>query len=393
MPRGRGRAGANTTTNTPRSSSGEGLQPRTGAVVIDMGTRSCRAGFSGQQTPIAEINTLVSCPVAQPIGTEDRSKAVVGEEAHPNTEVLDPMQNGIIANWEAARTLWQHVFDHELRVPPEEYPLLITEPLLSPTTHREKMVEVVFESLGSLGFFVAQQPVLSTYAYGRMSGLVVDMGYATSHAVPVHEGYSLAYATERIELAGSHLSWYLLTLLGDTGCVLNNEVVRMAEDIKHKCCYVASNFESECQLPSASCALDFPLPDGQTITLSKERFQCPEILFKPLPNWDISNVGIHEMTRRSLDRLPEDIRSTMCKNILLCGGSSLFMGLEKRFCSELLQILPPNTDVRVEAVPLRRHSAWTGGSILSSLKNFQTWWIRRDEYEEEGPRIVHQRCY
>ncbi|NXG70993.1 ACTL9 protein, partial [Baryphthengus martii] len=369
---------------------------RAGAVVIDTGTRSCRAGFSGQETPIAEINTLVSCPVAQSPGSgEDRSKAFIGEEAllYPDTEIIDPMQNGIIINWEAAKTLWQHLLEHKLQVLPEEHALLVTEPLLSPTSHREKMAEMVFESLGSPGFFVAHQPVLSTYAHGRTSGLVVDMGYATSHIVPVHEGYGLAYATERMDLAGSHLSWYLMTLLEDTGYTFSKEVSHMVENIKHKCCYVASNFERECQLPLVSCTLDFALPDGQTISLSRERFQCPEVLFNPLPNWSTSYVGIHEMARRSLDQLPEEIRSTMYKNILLCGGSSLFKGLETRLCSELLQSLPPNTEVKVAAIPLRRYSAWTGGSILSSLKNFQTWWIRKGEYDEEGPRIVHQRCY
>ncbi|NXD87576.1 ACTL9 protein, partial [Halcyon senegalensis] len=369
---------------------------RAGAVVIDTGTRSWRAGFSGQETPTAEINTLVSCPVTRPRGSgEDWSKAFVGEEAlfYPDTEIIDPMQNGIIVNWEAAKTLWQHLFDHELQILAEEHALLLTDPLLSPTTHREQMAEVVFESLGSPGFFVAHQPVLSTYAHGRTSGLVVDIGYAVSQAVPVHEGYGLAYATERMDLAGSHLSWYLATLLEGTGYMLNNKMVHAMEDIKHKCCYVASNFESECQLPPGSYALDFPLPDGQTISLGKERFQCPEVLFNPLPNWGTPYMGIHEMAQRSLDRLPDEIRSTMYKNILLCGGSSLFKGLEMRFCSELLQSLPPNTELKVAAMPLRRYSAWIGGSILSALKNFQTWWIRRDEYDEEGPRIVHQKCY
>ncbi|NXJ84266.1 ACTL9 protein, partial [Trogon melanurus] len=368
------------------------LRLRTGAVVIDTGTWSCKAGFSGQQTPIVEINT----PVGNSPGSgEDRPKDFIGEEAllHPDVEITEPIQNGVIINWDEVETLWQHLFDHELQVPAEEYALLITEPPLSPTTHREKMMEIVFESLGSPGFFVAEQPVLSAYASGRTSGLVVDMGYTASHAVPVHEGYSLAHATKRMDLAGSHLSWYLMVLLEDLGYMLSNEVAHIVEDIKHKCCYVASNFESECQLPPVSCTLDFPLPDGQTISLSRERFECPEILFNPPSNWGISYMGIHEMAHRSLDKVPEDIRSAMYRNILLCGGSSLFEGLERRFCSEFLQSLPPSTEVWVVAMPLRRYSAWIGGSILTSLRNFQTWWIRRDEYDEEGPRIVHQRCY
>lgn len=164
----------------------------------------------------------------------------------------------------------------------------------------------------------------------------------------------------------------------------------MVEDIKHKCCCVASNFESKCQLPTVSCTLDFPLPDGQTISLSTERFHCPEALFNS--KWGISYVGLYEMAWRSLDKFPEESRSTTYKSILLCAGSSLFGGLERRFCSKLLQSLSPNTKAGVATAPLQRCSAWIGGSIVTSLKNFQTQWIQRDEYDEEGLNIVHQRC-
>ncbi|NWI67800.1 ACTL9 protein, partial [Todus mexicanus] len=367
------------------------LMSRAGIVVIDIGTRTWKAGFSGQAMPKVEVNTLVSCPASG----EDQSGAFIGQRAfpYPDTEVTDVMQNGIIINWEAAQTLWQHLFDHELQVIPEEYALFLTEPLFSPPTHREKMAEVVFESLGSPGFFVAHQPVLATYAHGRISGLVADLGYTFSQTVPVHEGYGLEYATNRMELAGSQLSQYLMTLLGDMGYKLSSKMPQIVEDIKHECCYVASNYESECQLPPASCTLDFLLPDGKTINLSKERFQCPEVLFNPLPNWNIPYAGIHDMVQRSVNQLQEEIRPEMYQNILLCGGSSLFKGLETRFYEELLQILPPNTDVKVSAMPLRKYSAWIGGSILSSLQNFQTWWIRKHEYDETGPSIIHERCY
>ncbi|NXH16073.1 ACTL9 protein, partial [Bucco capensis] len=367
-----------------------------GAVVIDIGTRCSKAGFSGQLTPSAEISTLQGCPMTRPSGLEeDKSQAFIGGEAFLSsaTEMTEPMQNGIIVNWQAAESLLQQLFEQKLQVPPEEYALLISEPPLSPSSHREKMMEVAFESLGSPGFFVAHQPVLATYAHGRTSGLVVNVGYAASWAVPVHEGYSLAHATTRMELAGSHLSWYLMTLLGGRKSMLSKEIVYVVEDMKHECCYVASNFKSECKVPPGRKSLAFALPDGKTITLNKERFQCPEVLFNPPPDWAVSYGGIHEMAQRSLEQVPEEIRSTLYKNIFLCGGSTLFEGLERRFFNELLQSLPPDTKVGVAAMPWRLYSAWTGGSILASLDNFQKCWIQRDEYCEEGPRIVHQRCY
>ncbi|NXG39343.1 ACTL9 protein, partial [Dromaius novaehollandiae] len=239
---------------------------------------------------------------------------------------------------------------------------------------------------------IASQSVLSVYAHGRTSGLVVDAGYAVTHTVPVHEGRSLPHAVEVMDIAGSHMTRYLMQLLRDSGYMLSERMTQVIEDIKHKCCYVASDFENECCLPKAIYTVDFPLPDGQTITLGKERFQCPELLFNPPQAHGIPYVGIHKMAQRSLNKAPEAVRENMYRNILLCGGSSLFEGLEKRFSSELLQEMPSNAKIRVSAIPLRRYSAWMGGSILASLTNFQSCWIRKEEYSEHGPCIVHQKC-
>uniref|UniRef100_A0A8B9Q2U8 Actin like 9 n=1 Tax=Apteryx owenii TaxID=8824 RepID=A0A8B9Q2U8_APTOW len=350
---------------------------RTGAVVIDTGTGSCKAGFAGQQKPISEISTLVAYPSEQSLGSEKARPCTFSREEallHADVDITGLTQSGIIINWEAAEILWQHIFYNDLMVPPEEHALLITDPPLSPITNREKMVGLVFESLHSPGIYIASQSVLSVYAHGQTSGLVVDTGYAVTHTVPVHEGYSLPHAVKRMDIAGSHMTHYLMKLLRYSGYMFSEEMTQVIEDIKHKCCYVASDFENECYLPKASYTVDFPLPDGQTISLGKERFQCPEVLFNP-------------------PSVPEAVREKMYKNILLCGGSSLFEGLEKRFSSELLQKMPSNTKIRVSAIFLRRYSAWMGGSILASLKNFQSCWIRKEEYSEHGPCIVHQKCY
>ncbi|XP_062452579.1 actin-like protein 9 [Rhea pennata] len=385
-----------TSSDTASSSSSEhSFEMRTGAVVIDIGTGSCKSGFAGQQKPISEISTLATYPSEQSPRSEEARPHTFGEEAllYTNVNVPGLRQSGIIINWEAAEILWQHMFYNDLMVPPEEHALLITDPPLSPTTNREKMVELAFELLHSPGIYIASQSVLSVYAHGQTSGLVVDTGYTMTHTVPVHEGYSLSHAVERMDIAGSHLTRYLMKLLRDSGYMLSEGMTQVIEDIKHKCCYVASDFENECYLPKAIYTVDFPLPDGQIISLGKERFQCPEVLFNPPQVHGISYVGIHEMAQRSLNKVPEEIREKMYKNILLCGGSSLFEGLEKRFSSELLKKMPSKAKIGVSAIPLRRYSAWMGGSILASLKNFQSCWIRKEEYSEHGPCIVHQKCY
>ncbi|XP_037741952.2 actin-like protein 9 [Chelonia mydas] len=369
---------------------------KTGAVVIETGTGSCKAGFAGQQKPKSIVGTLVGHLSERSIKSgRTGPDTFIGERARvqPNVEIIEPVRNGIIIDWEAAEVLWRHMLYHDLKVPPEEHALLMSDPPLSPTTNREKMVEVVFESLNSPGMYIAYHSVLSVYAHGKISGLVVDAGYAVTHSVPVLEGYNLPHATERMDIAGSDLTSFLLQLLKDTGHAFNERMMHIVEDIKHKFCYVAADFESECNLPKEEYMVDFQLPDGQIISLGKERFQCPERLFNPPNLPGVSLVGIHGMAQRSLKKVPKEARRDMYQNVLLCGGSSLFEGLEKRFSSELLQKVPANTKLRVSSIPLRNYASWTGGSILASLKNFQSCWIRKEQYKEHGPYIVHRKCY
>ncbi|XP_053145016.1 actin-like protein 9 [Hemicordylus capensis] len=369
---------------------------KTGAVVIDTGTGTCKAGFAGQQTPQSVIGTLVGHPTEKSMRTRrDRPDTYVGERARtePDLDVILPVRHGIIVDWEAAEVLWRHLFYHDLQVAPEDHALLMSDPPLCPTTNREKLVEVVFESLNSPGMYVAYQSVLSVYAHGKISGMVVDTGYAVTHTVPVHQGYNLPHATERMDIGGTNITSFLMNLLRDMGHYFDERMLDVVADIKQKCCYVALDFDAEWNRPRREYMVDYQLPDGQIISMGKERFQCPEMLFNPPQMPGLNLVGIHGMAQRSLRKVPEEHRKDMYENIMLCGGSSLFEGLEKRFTHELMAMVPTNTKVKVTANPLRKYSVWTGGSILASLRNFQPCWIRKEQYQESGPYIVHRKCY
>ncbi|XP_044514627.1 actin-like protein 9 [Gracilinanus agilis] len=375
---------------------GDGLIEKTGAVVIDMGTGTCKSGFAGQAKPVSTVATVLGhLPEKASTASRPQLPTFIGECArgHPGLSLIQPLRNGIIVDWEAAETLWHYVFYNDLGVAPEDHPLLLSDPPFSPTTNREKLVEVVFESLHSPGMYVAYQSVLSVYAHGLVSGLVVDSGHGVTHTVPVYQGYNLPHATERLDLAGSHLTAFLAEMLRGAGYPFGERDTSLLESIKHQCCYVADDFIAEQNLPTKAIRENFRLPDGKVISLGKERFQCPELLFHPPEMPGLVPLGIPDMAKESLRKVPSEAREDISQNVLLCGGSSLFPGLEQRFSKELLQGAPPQTFKSVCAQPLRNYSVWIGGSILASLRAFQSCWIQRNQYEEQGPYIVYQKCY
>ncbi|MEQ2166093.1 Actin- protein 2-A, partial [Goodea atripinnis] len=218
---------------------------------------------------------------------------MVGDEASELRSMLEvnyPMENGIVRNWDDMKHLWDYTFGPEkLNIDSRNCKILLTEPPMNPTKNREKIIEVqrcgysgdttvkarkshakenvagfmilsnqcifsclsqvMFETYQFAGVYIAIQAVLTLYAQGLLTGVVVDSGDGVTHICPVYEGFSLPHLTRRLDIAGRDITRYLIKLLLLRGYAFNHsadfETVRM---MKEKLCYVGYNIEQEQKL-------------------------------------------------------------------------------------------------------------------------------------------------
>jgi len=273
---------------------------------------------------------------------------------------------------------------------------MLTEAALNPKSNRERSVTTMFETFGVPSFWMAVCPVVSLFAAGRTTGVVLECGDGVTHTAPIYEGYVLPHAILRLDIAGRDLTDRLCHLLGEKGLefttVAERDVVRK---IKEEVCYVALDYEESLRVSHAdeqSCEKSYELPDGQTIDIGNERFKCPEALFQPKMLEMDQQGGIHNLLFDSIRKCDMDIRRHLFRNIVLAGGTTMVKGVTQRLEEELIKLAPNSVSIRISAQKERMYVCWIGASVLAELEDFRKEWITRKEYDEQGAAIIHKRC-
>jgi len=371
-------------------------------IVIDNGSGVIKAGFSSENAPAVKFPSIVGKPRSDKsmVGVEVKSD-YVGDEAQKMRGVLNlhyPIESGIVTNWDHMERVWSYCFANELRVEPNEHKVFLTEAPMNPKANREKMTTMMFETFQVEGLYVAIQAVMSLYSNGRTTGCVIDSGDGVTHTVPVFEGYTIPHAVEKNFVAGRAITSHMVKLLGADGVTPEgNESAwsQIVRTMKEKLCFVAEDLDAARDKASSSTELTkhYELPDGSLVDINAPRFMAPEALFKPdLIKEGDEAKGMHLLCKASIEGCDIDIRTDLYKNIILSGGSTLYEGLPNRVLAEVKKLAPKEDMVEVTAPADRYYSVWAGASVLSSLTTFESQWITKDQYNENGAEIIHRKC-
>jgi len=242
------------------------------------------------------------------------------------------MDNGIVRSWEDMGHLYDYTFYEKLKINPKSCKIMLTEAPSNPLKNRERTIEILFEKYGFNSCHMAIQAMLVLYAQGLLTGVVLDSGDGVSHVVPVYEGFVPSHLIRRLNVAGRHITRYLIQLMQLRGYSFNRtadfETVR---EIKEKLCYVAYDLKQERALANNTTVLiqNYKLPDDTEIKIGRERFEAAEALFDP-NLVEASGDGLSHMVFNMIQDADIDMRPAYYKHIVLSGGSSMYPGLPSR---------------------------------------------------------------
>jgi actin-related protein len=171
-------------------------------VIIDCGSTVLRAGFCGDGS--------IRCRIAPIVSRDPQDgKAFIGDNAQMKRKlfpVKNPLRSGLIHEWNDMEAIWQHVFRGELRIAPEEHPILLTEPTHTSKQQREKTTEIMFEQFHSPVFYLSNADAMSLNYASIRTGVVVHIGGELTRITPVYQGHALSYASTYREFGGRHLT-------------------------------------------------------------------------------------------------------------------------------------------------------------------------------------------
>lgn len=357
-------------------------------LVLDVGSGLVKGGFGGGEVPQVFRNICGTAKYhsALPQSDGDTFLCNDAEKRRGLLKLSYPVENGHVRDWSAQQSILVHV-SNQLGVSTKDHPLLLTEAAFASRPQRSKWAQLVFEEQQHPALLFANQGLLSLYASGNTSGIVLDVGDGITQTCPVFDGYTIREAVRRVDFGGRDVTDYLKTLLRQYGTFFDTSAeTDIVRQIKEQRCYVATKGGD------LVAKIRHKLPDGTEINLGGEVSQAPEAFFQP-SLVGREHGGVVNIVSESIKMTDIDLRREIYQNVLLSGGSTLLSGFCPRFLTEMTKLTPRDCKIRILAPSERLFTSWIGGSFLSQLSTFRQLCVKRSDYQEEGENILHSKVF
>jgi actin-related protein len=418
-----------------------------GAIVVDIGSCTFRGGYAGEDMPKTDFPTVAGVIEDSDVLMDSDDLSSQGQKdkkffidtvnlnvPRKGMEITTFLRDGMVEDWDLFEKFMDHFYSRHVKSESELHPLLMSEPAWNVRAKREKLTEIIFEKYNSPAFFLCKNAVLSAFANGRSTGLVLDSGATHTTAVPVYDGYVLQQAIVKSPLAGDFVSmecrklmeefkidvvppymiaekepviegmpakWKRKENLPEIHRSYHNQMVKeLMQDFAASVLQVSdSAYEDGDETIANMPTVAYEMPNGYNQHFSAERFRIPECLFNPALIKELQSgntmLSMGHVVTTSVGMCDIDIRPSLYNSVMVVGGNSLLNGFCDRLNIDLSSKIPPSMKLKLISSTVnaeRRFSSWIGGSILASLGSFQQMWISKQEYEEGGKSCVEKKC-
>jgi actin len=226
---------------------------------------------------------------------------------------------------------------------------------------------------------------------------VLDSGANGTCVVPVNFDCPLPHAGSMLELSAYDLTTYMIKMLAERVVCFTappERVKQMVYEIKEKVlmhvhetvdpglrsstqlCYVALDYEEELKRPLEEVEATYQLPDGQPLTLGRERFMCTEILFQPSLIGRTSVKGVGHTVCEAWHKCEGD---ALQPTVVLSGSNTCYPGFSERLMKEISALRPDIKEWKVVASSnpsKRKYCVWYGGSHVATASGGEVRRIR-----------------
>ncbi|XP_070086885.1 actin-like protein 6B isoform X4 [Equus przewalskii] len=290
---------------------------------------------------------------------------------------MSPLKNGMIEDWECFRAILDHTYSKHVKSEPNLHPVLMSEAPWNTRAKREKLTELMFEQYNIPAFFLCKTAVLTAFANGRSTGLVLDSGATHTTAIPVHDGYVLQQGIVKSPLAGDFISMQCRELFQEMAIdIIPPYMIAAKEPVRegappnwkkkeklpqvskswhnYMCNEVIQDFQASVlqvsdspydeQVAAQMPTVHYEMPNGYNTDYGAERLRIPEGLFDPSNVKGLSGntmLGVGHVVTTSIGMCDIDIRPGLYGSVIVTGGNTLLQGFTDRLNRELSQKTPP----------------------------------------------------
>jgi actin-related protein len=368
-------------------------------IVFDVGSSHLRVGVSSQHmAPKVIIPAVVGYPRQRAHVGMEGQQHYVGVDVHKYRAVCDvvyPISEGRIVHEADFRLLVLQAYEL-LGVASHEYPVVVTEPPHCPRSHRQQLATLFFGEMKVPAMLIVSQGACALFSCGEISGVVVDSGEDLTRVIAVIDGVSLPSSVVNTPLAGAAVTRQLKTVMAQSNQMTAAE---HATEVKESLCFVRNVQEDDNDDElRATCEKEYKLPDGQVVTLSKERFTAPEVLFDSTPG-TAKPISVPSAIVASVNACDDELRGFLLQRVFCIGGNTMLKGFRDRVELELrttdaldaaARSMLSVRDVHISTAPSNQN--WVGAAIMANLSSAPQLFTTSRELQDGGfPTVSRHR--